>query len=236
MTGEFPPSGAGRPTDDQVKEARDYLLRHNRNGSVRSTHAELMANGFTLSIPTVARALKGTGKPPPSKVASPIAKAEHRVTNRRVVEGRVKGNKAEEAKIGLADLILPPDTVKEIVTMAALLSTENSSTVLAIRENRSRMALNIVLMEHMAARPELLLLDMRGTGLLVDALTVAAKLSGGASMDVTVPNQAAVDAVALENPSPGGHPMRDITPVKGPLSDEIAAFRAKRDAVSAKRA
>lgn len=235
MTGEFPPSGEGRPTDDQVKEARDYLLRHNRNASVRSTHAELVANGFALSIPTVARALKGTGRPEQPRKPSPIAKAEARVSNRRAVEGRVKGEKKEEGKPDLliANLTLTPDQTKELATMAGLLVDTNSSTSLAIKENRARMALNIVLMEHMAARPELMLLDMRGTGLLVDALTVASKLSGGASIDITVPNPGG--AVPMDNPSPGGHPMRDITPVKGPLSDELDAFRRKRDA-DAKRA
>ena len=87
----------------------------------------------------------------------------------------------------------------------------------------------------MAARPELMLLDMRGAAALIDALTVAAKLSGGASIDITVPitgerqEGAAFGQIDRTNGvSPNGHAMKDITPVKGPLSDELEAFRAKR--------
>lgn len=231
MTGEFPPSGEGMPTDDQIKEARDYLKRHNRNASVRSTHAELVANGFSLGVATVGRSLSEVagGNPPSPDQPSPTGKSEKRNSARRT---RRKQTVAKEP-LKIADLVLPPEKVAEIATMTALLTETNSSTTLAIRENRSRMALNIVLMEEMAARPALLLLDMRGTAALVDALTVATKLSGGASIDITVPNPG--EAVAMDNPSLNGHGMKDITPVKGPLSDELEAFRRKREA-DAKRA
>jgi hypothetical protein len=231
VTGEFPPSGSGRPTDENVIETRDYLKRHNRKFSVRCTHEELVANGFAVSTATVGRIL-GTvegGNPPYPDEPSPTKKSEKRNQVRR--DRRKK--EAQSKPLEVADLILPPEKVAEIATLTALLVSETSSTSLAIRENRTRMALNVVIMEQMAARPELMLLDMRGSAALIDALTVATKLSGGASIDITVP--APGGAVPMENPSVNGHAMnghtmKDITPVKGPLSDELEAFRRKRAA------
>ena len=144
MTGEFPPSGDGRPTDENVVETRDYLKRHNRDFSVRCTHDELVANGFTVSTATVGRILKEAkgGNPPQPNTPSPTQKSEKRNQVRR---DRLRKEAAEELS-SIADLVVPPEKVAEIATLAALLVNETSSTALAIKENRTRMALNVVIM------------------------------------------------------------------------------------------
>jgi hypothetical protein len=233
MTGEFPPSGEGRPSNVDIVATREYLKIHNRDFSVRCTRDELVANGFDVSTATVGRILKKAkgGNPPNPDKPEPTQKAAKRNDARRT---RRKKEAAEEP-LSIAKMILPPEKAAEIATLAGLLAAENSSTALAIRENRTRMALNVVIMEEMAARPALMLLDMRGSAALIDALTVAAKLSGGASIDITVPSTgeraegAAFGQIDRTNGvSPNGHTMKDITPAKGPLSDELEAFRSKR--------
>lgn len=251
MTGEFPPSGTGGPTDLEVAETRDYLKRHNRGDSYKDVCNELKANGFTVSKATVGRAfirLNGgkprVNKPPPGPST---AKAQKRNDARRTRRKKDAEGQAENVAENVAKMLEIDEAKRgEIATLAQRIAEENSSTHLAILENRTRMALNTLLMEEMAARPALLLLDMRGTAALIDALTVSTKLSGGASIDITVPNpgreepHGAVNGVSANGKaldiSPNGHAMKDITPVRGPLSDELEAFRRKRAMDNGQRA
>lgn len=239
MTVEFDDDslgGSGFPTVEQVVKLHGYLKSRNRSTSTRKMADELEARGFTIGSATVGRILKeaGLSTPPHKKSEKNIKKAENRVNAHR--HRRKKMAAAEP--VAAAAMLLPPEKVAEIASLAALMVNDNSSTSMAIRENRTRMALNIIVMELMAAKPELMLIDMRGSAALIDALTVATKLSGGASIDVTVPNPGAVDVQSNGNGhdiSPNGHTMKDITPVKGPLSDELDAFRRKRDAERGQR-
>jgi hypothetical protein len=182
-----PPCGDGKPTVAETIETRDYLKRHNRKHSLEAVRRELMINGFTTSRATMQRHLKEVpgGNPPNPKEESPIQPAERRRTNARK---RAKAN-AKDAASPVADAIGKaiagdPGSLEELTK---LLDKEISSTQLAIDENRVRMALNIILMRRLAMKADLVLLDMRGAAAMLDAFTVGTKLSGGASIDISIP-------------------------------------------------
>jgi hypothetical protein len=227
--------GSGLPSVEQVGAVRDYLKSRNREHSVREVHKELVARGFSISVATTDRRiaiLNGTAKERKAKVPSPTVRADRRVKDRRS-HNVTDPPKEKQKALTLADVVLDDENL--ISKLADLVKAENSSTHLAIDENRTRMALNIIIAQRMAATPGLLLLDMRGTAALVDALTVAAKLSGGASIDIRVPVHGANGA--LNGHSNGnGHGMIDVTPTKSPLTEDLEAFRRKRAAENAKRA
>lgn len=218
--------GAGRvPTKLQIIAVRNYLKSHNRDFSIRKTRDELLARNFKANLSAVQRSLKGVegGIPPHPKGAT---KAERRAIDRRGQDRYLaKKRRApapppplETVTIVMAETDAPetatperpsrtPEPEVKLSTLVELLVEANSSTQLAIRENRMRMALNIILLEQMAAKPAMLLLDMTGTARLIDALTIATKLSGGASIDVVVPIRGD-QPVANSN----GHDMVDVTP------------------------
>lgn len=214
MTEEFKDDladGGGRkPEKGETIAIRNYLKRHNREDSVRKVLVEMQARNFVVSLATVARHLKGTGVPEQTK-------SETQAADTRVAQA-ARNNKVAAPQVELPKLTIEDCKADEalIPKLAALLAENNTSTQLAIQENRARMALNQVIAHMMAAKPELLLLDMRGTAALVDALTVAAKLSGGASIDITVPTDEerarALNGHSNGALSPAGHEMKDITP------------------------
>jgi hypothetical protein len=186
-----------RPTTKEINDVRNELRdkglikvgsRKNDHRGIRPTHVELLKRGFKVSLTTVQRVLKIADKP--KRGGNPFAPV-----------------------ITRDDVQL--DDPSLVSVMAKLLEEANTSTVLAIRENRVRMSLNIVIAERMAASPGLLLLDMKGAAALVDALTTAAKLSNGAAVDVKLPTTTAA--------------MRDITPAaKTALQTDIEKWREKR--------
>lgn len=207
--------GEGRPTDDQINRVAAYLRRHNREWGPRNTHRELLARGFKVSVPTVCRVMKKSGKTTVASKDVKAAEASIRVSNRRAKKTKTPKTLPVDPK----KYEVEPSLVSK---MAELLIEANSSTQLAIRENRARMALNIIIAEAMAAKPELLLLDMRGSAALVDALTCGAKLSGGASIDITIGG-------AKDDPAEGQ--MKDVTPApKTALAADLAEFRRQRRA------
>lgn len=226
--------GEGMPTQDQVIKTRDFLKRHNRKFSIRPVQAELTARGFSISIAQVQRKLKEVEGGNPPDVSSGIKPAVDRM------DGARDARKREAKKPSAAPPVLTPEDVNlpedvKLKQMVDLLVESNTSTQLAIMENRHRMALNIVIMERMAATPSLLMLDLRGTAAAIDALTVASKLSGGASIDITIPTGKPADA-PTDGVSPGGHPMKTIPATGTGLSADLEAFRRRRAAESAQRA
>lgn len=222
MTGEFPPSGAGLPSVDQVMLTREYLLRHNRKASTRFLHAELLANGFDIGSATVGRYLKGK-IPKPEKPDTPD-KARKRA--KALIRDSAAGTPPPPPPPKANEL-----TPEELLTLASIIGDLKSPDSLkkncdiALLENKVRMALNIILMQRMIGRGELLLLDMRGTAALIDALTASSKLSGGASFEVIAPG----DVHAANGHGNGdGRPMKDITPPTAEVAS-IEDFRRYRD-------
>lgn len=212
------------PLKAQVGAVRDRLKRtakRKEDYSVRSTHRELLARNFKISPSQVGKVLRalGGGNPPEVKGSNPTRAADERA---RINRGDAKRSAPAETKLTPAD-VKPPETIN-LPTMAALLEQINSSASLAIGENRARMALNTIIMHAMASRPELCLLDMRGAAAMIDALTVAAKLSGGAAIDIAIPSQEDRDAAA-RGLSPNGHEMKDITPQQSALVTKIDEWR-----------
>lgn len=208
--------GEGRPTDSQVLLVAGYLKRHNRDAGVRPTQRELAARGFEISIATVQRVMAKAGVAATPNKDIPAPEASNRTATARAKNREAKG---EPPKVKLED-IGEVDLVRKLADILALENEapKHSSTELAIMENRHRMALNVVIAQAMAARPELLLLDMRGTAALVDALTCGSKLSGGASIDIVrLPPGADQDQP----------PMKDVTPIKTPLMASLDEFRRK---------
>lgn len=198
-----------RPTKEQAVAVHGWLKSRNRSHSLADVLVELTARGFKSARSSVGRHLAGLNE---AEGKSPTQRAESRNTERRKVlrkPERQNGPVSEAIKAMKAD--------PEVVKMATLMADTNTSTQLAIWENRRRMALNIIIAETMAASPNLLMSDMRGTAALVDALTVAAKLSGGAAIDISK----GADA-------PGE--MKDITPMKTlpqGLVDDFEQFKAR---------
>ena len=194
-----PPSGSGKPTLDEIAQTRDYLLRNHRSYGIGPVTDELVANGFEIGRATVARYLSGK-----------VPAAEHvaRVVRSSVKPANLGGLLVKDAVKALADIIGPKDNLKKRHEIALL-------------ENKVRMGLNIILMEHMIARPELLLLDMRGTAALIDALTVSAELSGSNAFEVIRPG---------EHPEMNGDGMKDITPQpRNATQISIEEFRRSRN-------
>ena len=68
------------------------------------------------------------------------------------------------------------------------------------------MAFNVALMEFYAENPALLA-NVRDAAAFIDATTIAAKLSGGPSIDIVLP---APGDKQPDGVSPGGHPMKTV--------------------------
>lgn len=215
--------GGGRtPTTEQVCRISAHLQTRNQDWGPRPTHRELQARNFAISVATVQRILKKADVT--QKVGDTVAEAKTRVKTERTNNRNTKEN-TSAAAYTKQDTQIDEGIVRG---MAALLEASNTSAFLAIEENRTRMALNIVIAEAMAAKANLLLLDMRGTAALVDALTCAAKLSGGAALDIKYPTEAEKKNAA-DGYSPEGHVMKDITPgPKSPFATSLEQFRQNR--------
>lgn len=234
MTQEFiddlADGGGLKPAKEMVVAVRDHLKRHNRDHSIRKVHEELRARNFEISVATVQRHLRGIGQG--KRTLSPTTRADRRVRDKRygrlasARKGSADAVDIEKSPLKLEDCKAPAQI--KVPTLAELVAEDQTSTLLAIRENRARMALNIIIAEQMSSRPELLLLDMRGTAALVDALTVGTKLSGGHSIDISMPSDQD-RAKAANGFSPGGHEMRDITPAKSELVTDIEKWRRTRE-------
>lgn len=222
--------GGGRtPSMMQVIHVSAHLQSKKLDWGPRPTHRELMARNFDISVATVQRILKKAGiEPPPVPIskANPVQEADDRVSAKRHRNAKIRSTEA--TNFTKKDTILDLDDVS-VRSMADLLEEKNTSASLAIMENRARMALNIVIAEMMAAKPHLLLLDMRGTAALVDALTVAAKLSGGNSMDIRYPTDEERRNAAAGLSPDGSNTMKDITPVeKSAFATSLENFRKQR--------
>lgn len=214
-------AGTGHPDQEAVIRVRDYLKRHNRNHDVRTVADEMKGMGWSVSPATVQRRLDGVKGGNPSRPNDLMKEVSERRDDRKKSKG--KPNLAE-APIKTSDLLDDPTVIAKL---ADLVKDGNSSTMLAVRENRARMALNVIIAETMAANSKLLLLDMRGTAALVDALTSGTKLSGGHAIDITIPTDEDRKNAQL-GISPTGNAMKDITPQPEPaLVTSIA--RWKRD-------
>lgn len=231
MSGTFqddcPDGGGGRPTREQAQAVRARLQRLRPLGHISLQHVldELTARNYVVSRATLGRLL------PNPKSESPIRKSEQRVVHRRTNNKAAVGEKPK-----VAPAQMPPQIAEMAKTIESaiakidprlsieeLTKKDQTSTMLAILENRERMALNIVLIRTMAMYPERMIADMRSTAALVDALTVAAKLSGGASIDITTGHN---DEPAHNDAGNGA--MKDVTPVVSPLAADFAKWRNLR--------
>jgi hypothetical protein len=228
------PDGAGKKaTEADYKRVWLYMKSRNRKPSVRSIRDELKAQNY--APPSTAGSARWAKKLGLSETVerSETKAADKRVSNRRSSNKMVLPETPAEAAERVADKIeTPAETVERTLTarMKALLAKDNTSTQMAIDENRTRMAFNIALLEFYAENPALLA-NVRDSAALIDAITVAAKLSGGASIDITLPQggDQPTDGV-----SPGGHPMKTIGNIDTSLRDRFAAFQAQlRDAQGA---
>ena len=211
MTGEFDelPCGSGMPAHSQIIDTRDYLRRYNRKHGIRSVLDELTANGFTISFTTVQRCLADA---PTIFDDEPEAPAQEKGQN----DAEKRVTKRRELTRGLREELMPcdkevGDRLKEIIGEGDALK---KNCDIALLENKVRMGLNVILMEAMVERPLLMLSDMRGTAALIDALTVSAKVSGGAAFEVLPPR---------EKPEANGDGMKDVTPK--PAVASIEAFK-----------
>lgn len=233
MTEKFDgmPDGAGkRATEDDYKRIWLYMKSRNRKPSVRSVLEELTAQNY--APPAVATSQRWAKKLGLSETVTPsvTAAAEKRVKDRRAGNKTVLPATPAEAAEKVADKVeTPAATVERTLTtrMKVLLEKENSSTQMAIDENRTRMAFNIALLEFYAENPALLA-NVRDTAAFLDAMTVAAKLSGGASIDITLPAPGDQSADGI---SPGGHPMKmvgsPLANVDTSLVDKFRQFQSQ---------
>lgn len=205
MKGEFDdmPDGAGkRATEEDYSRIWRYMASRNRKPSVRTVLLELAAQNFVPpAVATSARWAKKLGLSS-EFTASTTQEAEKRQRQRRENAKPVTVTEIADATGQEA-----PKVERTLLTrMRELLVAENSSTQLAITENRTRMAFNVALMEFYAENPSLLA-NVRDAAAFLDATTIASKLSGGPAIDIILPKQGEVQP---DEVSPGGHPMKTV--------------------------
>jgi hypothetical protein len=200
MTDTFedrPPSGTGKPTRREAMDTRDYLRRRNRDYGLRPVMAELKANGFEFSFSTLQRLLKDEpGAPPTGRKSNKVANdTKDRAAAETIKDAACSKPPPEQQDVPVEKLIEevigPPNALKK-------------NSEIALLENKTRMALSIILMRRLVASPELLLVEMRGAAALLEALNNSSRLSGGAAFEVLTPE---------DRPEIDGNGMKDITPV-----------------------
>lgn len=224
--------GGKSPTTEQIVRVSSHLQSRGLDHGPRPTHRELLARNFTTSIATVQRTMVKVGIKSFQESgggyhkANPVTEAVTRLKEERHENHNTRADTSAK-KFGLEDVLSDPSIVAQLTT---LVDSKNSSAFLAIEENRHRMALNVVIAQMMASKPALLLLDMRGTAALVDALTVAAKLSGGAALDIRYPTETEKQNAAAGLSPDGNGVMKDITP-KSTFATSLEQFRSERRAV-----
>lgn len=211
MTDKFDgmPDGAGkRATEDDYKRIWLYMKSRNRKPSVRSVLVELKAQNYVP--PAVASSQRWAKKLGLSETVKPsVTAAADRKANNRRCKQRERAPEQTTEKLAEKTGQTPEQVVVSFKSrMIELLKAENSSTQIAITENRTRMAFNIALMEFYAEKPEQLLANVRDAAAFLDATTIAAKLSGGASIDITLPQGG--DQQHPDGISPAGFPMKTV--------------------------
>lgn len=220
---DCPDGGGGRPTKAQAEKIRDHLQRRRPNVHVtlNMLRDEMAARNFVISRAGLGRLVVIKHKP-----ASTIDRVENRVTARRFKNKREHVEPPKPAEVVpeiVAEIAKKVETaivpIDPRLSLEELTRKDQTSTMLAILENRERMALNIIIMRTMADNPEKMIVDMRQTAALVDALTIAAKLSGGASIDITMGHN---DHPPLNGA--GNGEMKDVTP---PTTSSLTADFAK---------
>jgi hypothetical protein len=219
------PDGAGRrATEEDYKRVWLYMKSRNRNPSVRTVCLELAAQNYLA--PSVATSQRWAKKLGLSMVVeqSTTKAAEARNEDRR--EKRKAPNHSPEAIAEKTEKTVAQVERTLMTRMRELLKDDNSSTQLAITENRTRMAFNVALMEFYAENPSLLA-NVRDAAAFIDATTIASKLSGGPSIDIVLPKPGEVQADGI---SPGGHAMKTVNPldkVEPALVTSFNEFKAK---------
>lgn len=219
------PDGAGkRATEEDYKRVWLYMKSRNRNPSVRTVITEIGAQNYLA--PSVATSQRWAKKLGLSAVVetSPTRAAEDRNEDRREKRKPPNHTPAAIAEKTEKTVAQVERTLKD--RMVELLKADNSSTQLAITENRTRMAFNVALMEFYAEHPGLLA-NVRDAAAFLDATTIAAKLSGGPSIDIVLPKPGEQPADGV---SPAGHPMRTLNPLEkldASLVTNFNEFRAK---------
>lgn len=251
---DLPRGNGENPLRDQTKKVYDHLIKNGLPHSLKYVKERMVALGFKIGRATCGRHLEDH----PVYIAEQLGGTKGRKLNDAEKRSmRRKLNNRHEHKVGAekpenvaqaADAVDPEKigTIANRIIELLKVGVDNrpvkSSAELAIEENRVAMALNIVIAEAMAAKSELLLLDMRGTAALIDALTIARKLSGGASIDISRPSGSEPPHHLngsnghANGHSPAGFLMKEINPPEKGLSADIAAFRRERAAKSAQRA
>lgn len=214
------PDGAGkRATEEDYKRIWLYMKSRNRNPSVRSVLAEITAQNYLP--PAVATSARWARKLGLSEAVEPsVTKA----ADARVRDKREKRKAPDHAPAVIAEKTEKPVAQIErtlMTRMRELLKEDNSSTQLAITENRTRMAFNVALMEFYAENPTLLA-NVRDAAAFLDATTIASKLSGGPSIDITLPQNGDVQT---EGVSPNGHPMKTVTSLDKVDTSLVTSFK-----------
>lgn len=205
MKGEFDdmPDGAGkRASEEDYSRIWRYMASRNRHPSVRTVLLELQAQNFVPpSVATSARWAKKLG------LSSEVTASTTKEAESRQRKRREKVQPVTVTEIAETTGQEPAKVERTLLTrMKELLEKDKfSSTELAITENRTRMAFNVALMEFYAENPALLA-NVRDAAAFLDATTIASKLSGGPSIDITLPQ----NGDGATETSPAGHPMKTV--------------------------
>lgn len=214
---DMPDGGGKRATEDDYVRIWRYMLSRNRNPSIRSVLEELKAQNYkTPAVATSQRWAKKLGLSA-EVVASTAKEAAKRQSRRRSDAKPVTVTEIADA----TGQDVPKVERTLLSRMKELMVETNSSTQLAITENRTRMAFNVALMEFYAENPQLLA-NVKDAAAFLDATTVAVKMSGGASIDIVLgkPGEEADSDV-----SPGGHLMKTVSPLAKLDGGIVASFK-----------
>lgn len=222
---EMPDGGGKRCSEEDYSRIWRYMQSRNRNPSVRTVLLEIAAQNYLPpAVATSARWAKKLG------LSSDHSASKTKEADARQRQRRRNAEPVTVTAIAEATGQDAPKVERTLLTrMTDLLKADNSSTQLAITENRTRMAFNVALMEFYAENPQLLA-NVRDAAAFLDATTIASKLSGGPSIDITLPKQGEEPADGI---SPGGHPMKTVGNVDKSLLGKFREFQATRNGAGA---
>lgn len=210
---DFKPQG--KPSVEQMRVVYDSMTHQ----TVTHLYDRLVGMGYDVSRATVGRTIKQYLKPIKT-VRTKKEKAGFDTASGRKAADKPAAKAQVEARGRAADTILgnlTPEEVKVIGVKMTDLVGEVANISLSERQERTRIALNIILMEMAASKAEILMLMPKDAAAFVDSMTEAARSSTVGSALLRLRDESN---------------MIDVTPERNEVSDAIGSF-LKQEGVAA---
>jgi len=211
---DFKPQG--KPTVEQMRIVFDSLTHQ----TVTHLYDRLTGMGYSVSRATVGRAIKDNFPPAKTLIRKKIEDGGPRAAAAKKEAARPEAKKVAAARDRAAETILgnlTPEEVKAIGVKMTDLVGDVSNISLSERQERTRIALNIVLMEMAATKAEILMLIPKDVAAFIDSMTEAARSSTVGSALLRLHDESN---------------MIDVTPERNEVADAIGSF-LKQEGVAA---